>query len=194
MTIDIDTGYTYDTPLPTSPVTLEDLDLLLATLLWTDDDAVALTRAGEVLAPQVEQILDLWYGYVGSHPHLVVSFNGPDGQPSGDYLGAVRTRFGQWIRDLCGRPWDQDWLNYQHEIARRHTDTMGDTDRIESDQTHIPLRYMVAFIWPITATIRSFLANSGADEAGIDAMHTAWFKAVTLTAALWSQPYDPSRW
>lgn len=188
------TGYTYDTPLPASPVTTEDLDLLRATLLWTDDDAAALRRAGKVLAPQVEQILDLWYGFVGSHPHLVVSFNGPDNQPSGDYLASVRARFGQWIRDLCDRPWDQAWLNYQNEVARRHTVTMGDTDRVESDQTHIPLRYMVAFIWPITATVRSFLANSDADEAEIDAMHTAWFKAVTLTVALWSQPYDPSRW
>ena len=32
------------------------------------------------------------------------------------------------------------------------------------------------------------------DHADIDAMHTAWFKAVTLTVALWSQPYDPTRW
>lgn len=32
------------------------------------------------------------------------------------------------------------------------------------------------------------------DDADIDAMHTAWFKAVTLTVALWSQPYDPAPW
>ena len=32
-------GYTYDTALAASPVSLEDLNLLLATLLWTDDDA-----------------------------------------------------------------------------------------------------------------------------------------------------------
>ncbi len=193
MTIDT-SGYTYDQNLPPSPITTDDLALLLSTLLWTDDDAVALARAGRVLAPQVEEILDVWYGYVGSHPHLVVSFNGADGQPSGDYLAAVRGRFGQWIRDLCDRPWDQTWLNYQNEIARRHTDTMGDTDHITSDQTHIPLRYLIAFIWPITATIRPFLANTDTDTDDLDAMHAAWFKAVTLTVALWSQPYDPARW
>lgn len=193
MTIDT-AGYTYDQNLSASPVTTGDLDLLLSTLLWTDDDAAALARAGTVLAPQVEEILDVWYGYVGSHPHLVVSFNGADDQPSGDYLAAVRSRFGQWIRDLCNRPWDQTWLNYQHEIARRHTDTMGDTDHITSDQTHIPLRYLIAFIWPITATIRPFLANADTDPADLDAMHAAWFKAVTLTVALWSQPYGPARW
>ena len=114
-------GYTYDTALAASPVSLDDLNLLLATLLWTDDDAAALARAGIALESQVDQVLDVWYGYVGSSPHLVASFNGADGQPSGDYLTAVRARFGQWIRDLCNRPWDQQWLNYQHEIARRHT-------------------------------------------------------------------------
>lgn len=71
---------------------------------------------------------------------------------------------------------------------------MSDTDGVESNETHIPLRYLIAFIWPITATIRSFLAEGGADDADVDAMHTAWFKAVTLTVALWSQPYDPARW
>jgi hypothetical protein len=187
-------GYTYDTTPSPSPVSSEDLDRLLATLLWTEDDSVALAKAGAVLHDQVDEILDLWYGYVGSHPHLVASFNGPEGEPSTEYLAAVRLRFAQWIKDLCNRPWDDQWLGYQHEIARRHTDAMGETDGIRSDQTHIPLRYMIAFIWPITATVRGFLANQGHDNAEVDAMHTAWFKAVTLSVALWCQPYDPQRW
>ena len=33
-------GYTYDTALAASPVSLEDLNLLLATLLWTDETGV----------------------------------------------------------------------------------------------------------------------------------------------------------
>lgn len=187
-------GYTYDGNLATSPVSTDDLELLLSTLMWSDDDADALARAGAVLAPQVDEILDLWYGYVGSNAHLVMAFNGADGQPSGDYLAAVRERFGQWIHDLCSRPWDQRWLDYQSEIAHRHTDSMGATDGIDSEQTHVPLRYLIAFIWPITATIRPFLARGGVDEAAVDAMHTAWFKAVTLTAALWSEPYALNRW
>lgn len=152
---------------------------------------------GAILAPQVDDVLDVWYGFVGSHPHLVASFNGADGAPSGEYLAAVRLRFGLWIRDLCERPWDQRWLDYQHEIARRHTDTMGATDQVGSDQTHIPLRYLIAFIWPITATIRPFLVDGAGGKAAdteIDAMHAAWCKAVTLTVALWSQPYAPDRW
>lgn len=187
-------GYTYDTDLGRSPVDTDELALLLDTLAWSDADAVALARAGSILAPQVEQVLDVWYGFVGSHPHLVVSFSGADGQPDAAYLAAVRQRFGQWIRDLCERPWDQRWLDYQNEIARRHVVTMGDTDAVTSDQDHIPLRYLIAFVWPITATVRPFLAHGAAGDADLDALHTAWFKAVTLTVALWAQPYSPDRW
>jgi hypothetical protein len=187
-------GYRYGAELPPSPIGFADLDLLLQTLLWTDDDAAALRTAGEVLEDQIDAVLDLWYGYVGSHPHLVKSFNGADGTPSGDYLAAVRERFGQWIRDLCGRAWDDTWLAYQHEIAQRHVNTMGQTDSVQSDQTHVPLRYMIAFVWPITATIRDFLAAKGHSAAEVEAMHTAWFKAVTLTVALWAQPYAPETW
>ena len=182
------------TPGAPPPVSFSELNLLLQTLLWTDDDAAALRTAGEVLEDQVDAVLELWYGYVCSHPHLVKSFNGSDGTPSTEYLAAVRERFGQWIRDLCGRAWDDTWLAYQHEIAQRHVTTMGRTDDIESDQSHVPLRYMVAFVWPITATIRDFLAAKGHTDAEVDAMHTAWFKAVTLTVALWAQPYAPDTW
>lgn len=187
-------GYTYDDALPASPVTPGDLDLLLATLLWTDEDTAALRAAGEVLNGQIDQILDLWYGYVGSNPHLVASFRGADGQPSAPYLEAVRARFGQWIRDLCSRSWDEQWLAYQNEIAQRHTGMMGHTDSITSEQTHVPLRYLIAFIWPITATIRGFLDDGAHSTQQVDAMHAAWFKAITLTVALWAQPYQSGQW
>ena len=138
-------GYTYDENPTVSPVSKGDLDLLLSTLLWTEDDADALSKAGGILEPQIDDILDLWYGYVGSNPHLVASFNGANGEPAGDYLAAVRLRFAQWIRDLCNRPWDQQWLNYQHEVGRRHVVTMGDTDDVASDQTHaLPHRVHLA--------------------------------------------------
>ncbi len=187
-------GYTYDQSLPASPVTLGELDLLKETLLWTDDDAAALRQAGAVLEDQIDQVLDVWYGYVGANAHLVKSFNGPDGAPSGSYLDAVRARFGQWIRDLCGRDWDAKWLAYQNVIAERHINTMGQTDNVGSAETHIPLRYLIAFIFPITATVRDFLGAKGHSAEEVAAMHTAWFKAITLTVVLWSQPYNPDQW
>ncbi len=61
-------GYDYG-QVAASPITMEDLELLKKTLLWTEEDDRYLAMAGEVLKDQVEKVLDLWYGYVGSHPH-----------------------------------------------------------------------------------------------------------------------------
>jgi hypothetical protein len=98
-------GYTYGSPeLERSPVSAEDLDLLEQTVLFGEEDARHLRAAGEILRDQVEDVLDVWYGFVASHPHLVHYFARPDGEPDGDYLASVRGRFGQWIRDLCERP------------------------------------------------------------------------------------------
>lgn len=181
-------GYTYGS-VPQSPVTLKDLEKLKQAVLFTAEDAKYLKMAGEVLKDQIDAVLDLWYGFVGSHPHLVYYFSGPDGKPDANYLAAVRKRFGQWIIDTCTRPYDQTWLNYQHEIGLRHHRTKkNQTDGVRS-VPHIPLRYLIAFIYPITATIKPFLAKKGHSPDDVDKMHQAWFKSVTLQVALWSYPY-----
>jgi IS1 family transposase len=135
-------GYTFGTPeVARSPVTGADVELLKATLLWSDDDDRYLRMAGEVLADQVEDVLELWYGYVGSHPHLVRYFADRDGQPIGAYLERVRARFAQWVRDVCSRPHDDAWRDYQHEIALRHTRAKkNQTDAVES-VPDVALRY-----------------------------------------------------
>ncbi len=180
-------GYAYG-QVANSPVTLTDLDLLKKTLLFTEEDARQLRLAGTVLADQTDEILDLWYGFVGSHEHLVHYFT-HNGAPNMEYLAAVRKRFGQWILDLCNRNFDQDWLNYQHEIAlRHHHSKKNQTDGVEAVPI-IHFRYIVAFIFPITFTIKGFLAQKGHSAGEVEAMYAAWFKAVTLTALLWCQPY-----
>jgi hypothetical protein len=188
-------GYTYGSDeVPRSPVSDDDLALLKQTVLFGDDDERHLRMAGEVLRDQVEDVLDVWYGFVASHPHLVRYFAGPDGEPIDAYLTRVRARFGQWIRDLCERPWDRAWLDYQEEIALRHTPAKkNQTDGVDAPD-RIPLRYLVAFVYPITATVREFLAKKGHSEDEVEAMHQAWFKAVTLTVVLWSRPYADDGW
>lgn len=187
-------GYSYgDRDLPTSPVTLAELDHLEATVLWSEDDEAALRTAGEVLAGRTEEVLDVWYGFVASHPHLLAHFADPTGQPIEAYLGRVRERFGQWILDTCTRPHDQAWLDQQHELARRHHTHKNATDDVDSTPL-IPARYLIAFIHPLTATMRPFLAAEGHSDDEVDAMHAAWCKAVTLTAALWCQPHAADAW
>jgi hypothetical protein len=183
-------GYTYGTgAVPRSPVSMEDLELLKKSVFFTEEDEKYLRMAGEVLADQVEEILDLWYGFVGSHPHLVYYFTGSDGQPNAAYLNAVRQRFTQWVLDTCDRPYDQDWLNYQHEIGlRHHRSKKNQTDGVQS-VPNIAQRYLVAFIYPITATIKPFLAKKGHVSDEVEKMYQAWFKSVVLHVTLWSYPY-----
>ncbi|MER3456781.1 MAG: protogloblin ApPgb [candidate division GAL15 bacterium] len=189
-------GYTYGTAqVSTSPVSLQDLRKLKQAVAFTEEDVRYLQMAGDVLEDQVAQVLDVWYGFVGSIPHLLHYFTGPDGQSLADYLAAVRRRFGQWILDTCRRPHDQAWLDYQHEIGLRHHRTKKNrTDGVASVD-HIPLRYVVALIAPIALTIKPFLARKGHRPEEVEKMHAAWVKAVVLQAALWALPYaTPGDW
>ncbi len=183
-------GYTYGTEaVARSPLGIEELDLLKRTVLFSEEDEEYLRLAGEVLEDQVEEVLDLWYGFVGSHPHLIHYFSDPNGEPDTKYLGRVRERFGQWILDTCRRPYDQVWLDYQQEISLRHTRAKkNQTDRAHAPE-HIGLRYMIAFIYPITAAIKSFLGNKGHGPEKVEKMFQAWFKSVVLQVTLWSYPY-----
>lgn len=181
-------GYDYGRVGP-SPLGLEELERLKQTVLFTEEDERYLRLAGEVLADQVEELLDVWYGFVGSHPFLLHYFSGPDGSPDARYLEAVRKRFGQWVRDVCQRPYDRTWLDYQHEIGlRHHRSKKNRTDAVQS-VPHIPMRYLVAFIYPITATVRPFLERKGHSAQDVEKMFHAWFKAVVLHVTLWCYPY-----
>ena len=102
-------GYTYG-QAAASPGTLSELALLKKTVLFSEEDEKYLRLAGEVLKDQTNEVLDLWYGFVGGNEHLVHYF-AKNEKPNMEYLTAVRARFGQWIMDLCTKPFDQTWLN-----------------------------------------------------------------------------------
>lgn len=188
-------GYSYGRPdLERSPVSPEDLQLLEASVLFTDDDRRWLQESLPILEPQVERILDTWYGFVGSQPHLLAYFSHPGtGEPQSEYLDAVRKRFGQWILDTARAEYDQEWLDYQHEIGKRHHRTgKNQTDGADA-AAHIPARYVLALVYPITATLRPYLEESGRPAADVDAMHEAWRKSVLMQAILWMEPYVPAK-
>ncbi|HZO96643.1 MAG TPA: protoglobin domain-containing protein [Gaiellaceae bacterium] len=183
-------GYTYGTDaVPRSPLTLEQLDLLKRTVTLGDDDVAALRRSRALLEPRVDEVLDVWYGFVASQPHLLRFFAGREtGEPIGEYLERVRARFGRWILDTAAAEYDQAWLDYQHEIGRRHHRGKNETDGVDSVPT-IDLRYVIALVHPITATLRPFLAAPGVAPDELERMHDAWRKAVVLQVALWSEAY-----
>jgi len=184
-------GYRFGDPgLPRSPLTTTDLEALKATLLFGADDVAALRAMYDVVKDEVEAILDVWYGFVGSTPHLLAYFSDPrTGEPIGGYLEAVRRRFGQWILDTCRAEYDDAWLAWAEEIGRRHHRSgKNKTDNVAA-AAHIPMRYVLALVVPISVTMKPFLANKGYSPADIDAMHNAWTKAVLLQAILWCRPY-----
>jgi len=170
------------------PVTMEELALLKTTLLWTPEDDQYLKMAGTVLEDQLDDVLDVWYGYVGGNKHLVYYFNSGD-RPSPEYLGQVRLRFKQWVLDLCNQSYDQNWLDYQHEVGLRHTSKKGETDQVHNTPKLVHYRYMMAFIYPITVTIKPFLAKKGHSSQDVEKMYNAWFKAVVLSDIMWTKPY-----
>lgn len=184
-------GYDYGSArLSRSPISLEELSLLKQTLLFDTNDEAALRKAGEVIDDQIDAILDVWYGFVGAHPHLSTYFSNTEkGGLDAQYLARVRARFGQWIRDTTAARFDQTWLDYQHEIGRRHhRPHKNQTDGVKSVD-HIHYRYIIAFVIPLSVTMKPFLAKKGHSAAEVETMHAAWTKAVVLTALLWTYPY-----
>lgn len=178
------------TSIPRAPISLEEFELMKATALFGDEDVRYLRMSREILADQTDAILDVWYGFVGSQPHLLHYFTGrEDGQPIGRYLEAVRERFGQWILDTAEANYDQAWLDFQFEIGRRHhrigKNRTDDVDSVE----HIHLRYVIPLVVPITTTLVPFLARKGAGPEDVEKMHAAWLKSVVLQVTLWSHPY-----
>lgn len=184
-------GYTLGTGVvPRSPLTLDDFEKLKECVLFTDEDAHWLRQSGEVLRDDIERVLDVWYGFVASKPYLLDAFSDPaTGKPDETYLAAVRKRFGQWIIDTAAANYDQAWLDYQHEIGRRHHRIgKNRTDGVHAADI-VPMRYMLALLYPVTATLKPFLASKGHPQADVEKMAQAWMKAVLLQLILWCEPY-----
>lgn len=184
-------GYTYgQKSLAKAPYTLQELESLKKTLLFTDEDVRYLRMSKAVLADQTEAVLDVWYGFVASTPELVVYFkDSKTGAPDGAYLNAVRKRFAQWILDTADANYDQAWLDYQHEIGLRHTvPRKNQTDKADSVPS-VNFRYLSALTIPVTTTLKPFLAKKGASAADVEKMHAAWVKSVLMQTILWSYPY-----
>jgi hypothetical protein len=173
-----------------SPITPAEFDLLKKSVLFGDEDVKYLRLSYDVVKDQTEQILDVWYGFVGANPHLLASFTAKaTGEPLGDYLAAVRVRFGEWILETARAEYDQAWLDHQHEIGLRHHRTKKNrTDGAPSTEI-VPFRYLFPLIFPVTHTLKPFLAKKGHSAEEVEKMHAAWVKSCLLQLTLWSHPY-----
>jgi hypothetical protein len=183
-------GYTYgQTNGNRSPLSDIELQQLKDSVMFTEEDERYLRLAGRVLEDQVNDILDVWYGWMINNPQLRIFFSDPQGKPIGQYMAAVRKRFAQWIMDTCTKPYDRAWLDYQHEIGlRHHRAKKNKTDGVNSTPL-INFRYLITFIFPIVYTIKPFLANKGHNSEMVEKMYNAWFKSIVMQTTLWSLPY-----
>jgi hypothetical protein len=194
-------GYSYGTAeIPTAPLSLQDLASLKVSAGFTDEDQRYLRLAGEVLSDQTKQIVDHWRsGIIASIPNLARHSRTPEGDPLPQYLANSNLRFQQWILDTCFRPYDQDWLNYQQEIALRHTSLKKNKVDAVRSTPHVPLRDVLAFVAVMNDTIRPYLAAKGHSAEEVDRMHLAWCKSMQLQMALWVAFYaapaqPPKEW
>jgi hypothetical protein len=139
-----------------------------------------------VLADQTKQIVNHWRSnIIAGIPQLARHSRTPEGSPIPEYLAASNLRFQQWILDTCLRPYDQDWINYQQEIALRHTTLKkNQVDGVRST-LFVPLRDIIAFI--------AVIAAKGNSAEEVDKMHRAWCKSIQLQLALWVGPYADTR-
>jgi hypothetical protein len=186
-------AYTYGTPeAAKSPISVVELEQLKKTVGFTPEDEQYLRMAGDVLADRTKEIVEKWRGIISKTPHLAKHSRGPDGKPIERYSKESGLRFQQWILDTCFRPYDQEWLEYQQEIALRHTSLKKNkADGVDSTP-YIPLRDVIAFTAVINETIKPFLAAGGRSPADTDRMHSAWCKSLQLQIALWAEPYADS--
>jgi Protoglobin len=149
-----------------------------------------LRQSYDVVKDQVDAILDVWYGFVGSQSHLLASFtHKSSGEQVGDYLAGVRRRFGQWILDTARAEYDQAWLDYQHEIGLRHHRAKKNQTDGAASTAIVPFRDLFLLVVPVTTTLKPFLAKRGDSPAEVEAMHAAWVKSCLLQVTLWSHPY-----
>jgi hypothetical protein len=189
-------GYSYGTSeVAKSPVSLQELNDLRTSVGFTEEDQRHLRLAGEVLAGQTSQIVQHWRNeIIAGIPNLARHSRTPEGNVIPEYSANSGLRFQQWILDTCLRPYDQDWLDYQQEIALRHTTVKkNQVDGVRSTP-YVPLRDIIAFSAVMNETIKPYLAAKGHSAEEVDKMHRAWCKSMQLQLALWSRPYsDPKQ-
>jgi hypothetical protein len=184
-------GYRYGDPsLPAAPISAEQFGWLEEAVLLGDDDIAALRRSGPILEPHIDEILDVWYGFVGAKPFLLAQFSDRGtGAPIPEYLDRVRARFSQWILDTAAAEYDDAWLRWQFEIGRRHHRVGKNRTDGANASALVPMSHMILLAQPIVDTLRPFLESGGDDRDTVDAMQNAWRKAVLLQVTLWSYPY-----
>ncbi len=176
-----------------SPVTLAELEQLQQTVGWTSADAGWLSQAAPILTRHAEDLVNDWRAQLGRLAFLSQWFGSP-GEETDRYRAAVKKRFVQWVSDTCTRPQDQAWLDYAQEIGLRHTPKKKNMTDGARGPSVVPLRYVIAFVWPVITGVRQYLVADGVHPKDAEAMQSAWARSVLMQIVLWSRPFVHEDW
>jgi hypothetical protein len=182
-------GYDYGAGVARSPLSMEELRELEQTVGWSEVDAEVLQRHVAIFEQHAEEMVEVWREAIGSQPHLVKWFFGPDGKRDAEYAAKVKPRFVQWVLDVALRPHDRAWLDYQEEIGLRHTPAKKNKTDGRQTPPLVPLRYLLAFVPAVTMGARSFFVRHAITGHALRQLEDAWSKAVQLYVVLWTRPY-----
>jgi hypothetical protein len=184
-------GYSYgNTEVAGWTVSMRELEDLKISAGFTKEDERYLRVAGEVLEDQTKQIVDHWRsGIIANIPNLARLSRTPEGNEIPEYLAKSNRRFQEWILDTCFRPYDQDWINYQQEIASRHATVRENGVDGNRSTPYVPVCNVIALIAGISESMKPYLAAKGNSAEEVDKMHRAWCKSMQLQLALWAGPY-----
>ncbi|CAL1521335.1 protoglobin domain-containing protein [Chitinophaga sp. MM2321] len=159
-------------------------------MLFTYEDEQYLTKAGAVLAPHAEEILDKWHEQLLANNYLAHYFIS-SGTTDPDYMQSLRPHFRGWINQLCERPENRRWSEFEERIITQLQSKNVPIDDLSPLST-IYLRYMSTFIFPISEAGRYFLNTAGYTTTETARMHQAWYKAVSFSLLLWTYPPEQS--
>jgi hypothetical protein len=183
-------GYDYGSAgIARSPLSIEELRELEQTVGWSEVDAEVLQRHLGIFEQHAEEMVEVWREAIGSQPHLVKWFFGPDGKRDAEYAAKVKPRFVQWVLDVALRPHDRAWLDYQEEIGLRHTPAKKNKTDGRQTPPLVPLRFLLAFVPVVTMGARPFFVRHANTEHELRELKDAWSKAVQLYVVLWARPY-----
>ncbi len=184
-------GYAFGTRgIPRSPVSLDEFELMKETALFGEADVRYLRMSRAVLADQLDDVLDAWFGYVQALPHILEAFvDRKTRVPDASYLAAVRRRFRQWIIDTAAADYGRAWLDWQMEIGLRHHRIRKNLTDGANASPIVPFRYLPTMMYALLATLRQFLDRKGHSPADVAGMHAAWTKSLVLQVTLWCHPY-----
>ena len=91
-------------------------------------------------------------------------------------MAALCKRFGQWSLDTARAEYDQKWLDYQHEIGLRHHRSKKNRTDGATSTAIVPFRNLFLLVFPVTFTLKPFLANKGHSAEDVEKRYAAWVK------------------